>query len=510
VRTAGLKVITTLDWDLQQLAEKVVTDGAAKNEKNFEGTNAALVAQDTKTGQILALVGSRNYFDEKIDGQFNVPIQGLRQPGSAIKPFAYLSAFIKGYTPDTIIFDVETDFNAGSNPAQSYKPQNFNEQFQGPMTMRNSLAQSINVNAVKTLYLAGLDDTLKNARKMGLITLTDPNRYGLSLALGGGEIKLIDLIGAYAVFAQDGVKHKQSFILKIEDNQGKIIEEYKNEEEQVIEPQYIRLINDILTDTEARAPLFERSLGLTIIPNYEVAVKTGTTDDYRDAWTIGYTPSIVAGIWAGNNDNKVLQKRAGSILAALPMWRNFMVEAVKKYPSETFPRPDPILVDKPILKGEYLINNEIHDTLYYISKNDPQGPTPVDPQADSQFENWEKSVREWSINNLASILSTLKNFNITPTAPSHGIEIISPLNAQYYNNPVPINARIKSDKDLIKIEVLFNDRLLDQKLINIKKDYNYNMSFILPLELQNKITFKAVDVTNNSLSKEVIFYYDKK
>lgn len=500
IRGAGLKVITTLDWDLQQLAEKVVADGAKRNSELYKGKNAALVAQDAKTGQILALVGSRNYFDEEIDGQFNVATQGLRQPGSTIKPFAYLTAFIKGFTPESIVFDLETDFNASGDEEKSYKPQNFDEKFRGPVTMRNGLAQSINVPSVKTLYLAGLDETLKTAQKMGVSTLTERGRYGLSLALGGGEVKLIELVGAYSVFSQDGVKHKQSSILKIEDNQGKVIEEHKDEQEQVIDSRYVRLINDILSDIEARSPLFQNSLNLTVFPEQEVALKTGTTNDYRDAWTIGYTPSFVVGVWAGNNDNQPMEKRAGSILAAIPIWNAFIKELIKTSSPETFPRPELVLVDKPILKGEYIINNEIHDILYYVDKKNPQGPPPLDQKNDSQFENWEEPIRRW----LETASSSIRF--VSSVSSNNLVEIINPQNGQFINNPVLINVIIKNNKNIVKMEVFFNDKLIDSQLPSLNQDYNYQMSFILPLELQNKLTIKTTDIENKVFSKDIILY----
>ncbi|MEK6952679.1 MAG: PBP1A family penicillin-binding protein [Nanoarchaeota archaeon] len=499
VRSAGLKVTTTLDWKMQQLAEKVVAEGAENNEKLYKGKNAALVAQDAKTGQILALVGSRNYFDEEVDGNFNVATQGLRQPGSAIKPIAYLTAFIKGYTPDSIVFDLETEFNTTDEEEKSYKPQNYDEQFRGPVTMRNGLAQSINVPSVKTLYLAGLDETLKNAKKMGITTLTERSRYGLSLALGGGEVKLIDLVGAYSVFSQDGIKHKQVFILKIEDSQGEIIEEYKDQSEQIIEPQYVRLINDILTDIEARSLLFSNSLSLTVFPNQEVALKTGTTNDYRDAWAMGYTPSLTVGVWAGNNDNQPMEKRGGSILAAVPIWNAFLKEALKETALETFPRPEVILVDKPILKGEYIINNEIHDILYYIDKNNPQGQSPSDPKKDSQFENWEKVVRDWAQINLPALSNNNPNNQSV-------IEFLNLQNGQTITNPLNISIKIKSSQDITKLETYFNDKLIDQKFLNLGKEFDYQMNFDLTLELQNKFTIKTFDVLNNIITKEIILY----
>ena len=193
VMNGGLEVITTLDWEMQQIAEKVVAEGAKRNEELYKGGNASLVAQDSKTGQILALVGSRDYFDIEHDGNFNVATQGLRQPGSALKPFAYLTAFQKGYDPKTIVFDVPTEFDTTGNPEKSYRPQNFDEYFRGPVKLETGLAQSINIPSVKILYLAGLDDVLKTIRGFGVNTLKERWRYGLSLILGGGGGKLIEL-----------------------------------------------------------------------------------------------------------------------------------------------------------------------------------------------------------------------------------------------------------------------------------------------------------------------------
>jgi len=396
VRTGGLKVITTLDWNLQQVAEKSVEEGAKRNAELYNGKNSALVAEDAKTGQILALVGSRNYFDTEIDGNFNVATQGLRQPGSAIKPFAYLTAFMKGYTPDTVLFDVPTEFDATKIPERSYKPGNFDGLFRGPVKLRTALAQSINVPAVKILYLAGIDPFLRLVSNFGISTLTERGRYGLSLVLGGGEVKLVELVHAYTVFAQEGVKHEQSMVLRVEDRGGQILEEYQDQTEQIVDAQYIRMINDILSDTEERAGLFHGSLYLTIFPNHELALKTGTTNDYRDAWSIGYTPSLVVGVWAGNNDNTPMQQRGGSILAAVPILNSFLREALNSQPSETFTKPEQSFVDKPQLNGQYINDGQIHSILYYVDRRNPTGPKPEDPTPDSQFENWETGVLNWA------------------------------------------------------------------------------------------------------------------
>ena len=209
----GLRVITTLDWELQEAAEKIVQEKALSNEKSFNAENGALVATDPQTGQILVMVGSRDYFDDKIDGNFNIAIAD-RQPGSSFKPFVYAAAFKKGYTPETVVFDLKTQFSTTCDPDNQtsqdgcYSPNNYDGKFRGPVNLRNALAQSLNIPAVKTLYLAGIKESLKLARDLGLTTLSNPDRYGLTLVLGGGEVKLLEMVGAYGVFANEGVRNE--------------------------------------------------------------------------------------------------------------------------------------------------------------------------------------------------------------------------------------------------------------------------------------------------------------
>jgi len=420
VNKSGLKIITTLDWNLQQVAEKVVKEGAAKNKELYKGTNAALVSQDPKTGQILALVGSADYFDIANEGNFNVAAQGLRQPGSSIKPFIYISAFKKGYSPDTVVFDLQTEFstrpscpitniNYSVDNPDCYHPQNFDHQFRGPINLRNALAQSINIPAVKMLYLVGVNDVIQTTHDFGLTTLNDPSRYGLSLVLGGGEVKLTDMVEGYSVFSQDGIRHDQNIILEVDDYNGNTLEKYLDRATQVIEPQYAKLINDVLSDSEARKPLYSGSFSLTIFDDRDVALKTGTTNDYKDAWTIGYTPYLVTGVWAGNNHQESMQKNAGSILAALPIWNAFMSEAINKFPNESFNKPDPISETKPMLNGQFITNGQIHDILYFVDKNNPLGDIPQYPGNDSQYNNWETPTQIWSQQNLPYLLQILSN-----------------------------------------------------------------------------------------------------
>lgn len=503
MRTGGLHVTTTLDWDLQKIAEKVVVEGAKRNTELYKGTNAALVAEDSQTGQILALVGSRDYFDETIDGNFDVASQGLRQPGSSIKPFAYLAAFKKGFSPTTVLFDAETEFDTTGDPERSYKPHNFDEKFRGPIAMRNSLAESINVTSVKTLYLAGIDTVLTLIRAMGVSTLSERNRYGLTLALGGGEVKLIDMIKAYSVLSQDGILRGQSTILSIKDKNRKTLESYKNIKEQVIESKYVRMINDILSDTTARAPLFQNSINLTIFPNHEVALKTGTTNDYRDAWTFGYTPSLVVGVWAGNNDNTPMQRHGGSILAAVPIWSAFMKEALKNAPFEPFPRPNATIADKPILNGEYMINNEIHTILYYLNKKDPLGLSPQVPQADPQFKNWEDGIIAW----LGAHPDFLTNQNRIHTSSISPIEILNLKNGDFISQfPFTSTIRITAQVDIVGIETYINETLIKKESITPSKNYEYTATITNLPEAQNTLTIKIFGTQGITDTKEIIVF----
>ncbi len=415
VQNGGLHVITTLDVAKQKIAEEVVEKYGKVNTDRYKANNAALVAADPKTGQILAMVGSKNYFGKpepegctpgdncKFEGNFNVAL-ALRQPGSSFKPFAYSEAFKKGFTDSTILFDLPTEFNPNCGPSaletkdpngqDCYNPQNYDGRFRGPVTMRQSLSQSLNVPSVETLYLAGVDDTIDLAHQMGITTLNDRSRYGLSLVLGGGEVKLIDMVNAYSVFANDGTQEKPAFILKVVTGDGTILEEYKQEEERVLDPQVTRLVTDVLSDNNARGPIFGYNSPL-YFPERPVAAKTGTTQENRDGWLMGYTPSLVAGVWTGNNDNTSMTKEGAGLSAAAPMWHEFMARALSDTPVEQFIKPDPITTDKIMLNGNYKGSSGIHTILYYINKNDPQGSAPSNPYSDSQFSNWEASVQHW-------------------------------------------------------------------------------------------------------------------
>ena len=454
-----MKVTTTLDSRLQEIAETAVAEGASRNEI-YNAKNAALMAIDPKTGQILAMVGSKNYWgNPEPDGcepgrncQFepNVNVATrLRQPGSSFKPFSYAAAIAKGYTPDAIIWDVSTEFNPlcswdgkagnGVDPETCYKPKNYDGKFRGPVTFRGALANSLNVPSVKVAYLAGINNVINLAENMGITTLKDRSRYGLSLGLGAGEVKLLDITSAFGVFANDGVKNNPTGILKVEDAGGRILEEYNDSGEKVVSEQIARMINDILSDNAARAPMFGLYSPLSL-GERPAAAKTGTTQDpndenkARDAWIIGYTPSLAAGVWTGNNNNVPIEKGGAGVMAAGPIWHDFMTQALKGAPVENFTKPDPIIAEKPILNGQYRIsvklkinkNNgllatektpagqieernfiEIHNILYWVDRDNPQGPMPDRPKNDSQYKNWEDALQNWIKNNLGATYGQL-------------------------------------------------------------------------------------------------------
>jgi 1A family penicillin-binding protein len=419
VEEGGLKVITSLDWEMQKIAEEEIRKGAEINEKKYNGGNAALVAINPKSGEVLAMVGSRDYFDEKHDGAVNVALRP-RQPGSSFKPIVYAAAFTKGYTPETLLYDVETVFKAYP---KDYIPHNYDGKEHGLVTMRQALAGSLNIPAVKTLYLAGVDYVLDLANQMGYTTLKDRSRFGLSLVLGGGEVKLLEHTVAYAVFANEGYYLPPIFILRIEDKTGQVLEEWKPQNPKKVLDRNIALeISDILSDNASRAFIFGTKNPL-VLPDRPVAAKTGTTNDWRDGWTLGYTPSLVVGVWVGNNDNTPMKPKSDGVYTAAPIWNAFMQRVLKDKPREDFPKPIKEDVQKPVLRGERTdevkvvldkisgklatqwtpeelreekIFKQPHCILYFVNKDDPRGPVPEHPENDPQFQNWEEAVLNWA------------------------------------------------------------------------------------------------------------------
>lgn len=344
LKEKGLTITTTLDWELQQVAEEAIKKGSIANESS-RAYNAALIAINPKSGEILAMVGSKDFWADSypegctpgknclFEPQYNVATgYPGRQPGSAFKPFVYVTAFKKGFSDKTIVIDEETDFNG-------YVPRNYDGIFRGPVTLREALAQSLNVPSVKVLAnFAGIKDSIQTAQELGITTLDQPvSHYGLSLVLGGGEVNLLDIVSAYGVFAAEGYRLPPINILEIKDSSGKVFKENKYDPQRIIRPEPVSLINSILSDNEARTPMFGPS-SLLYFENYQVAAKTGTTQNYKDGWIIGYSSSLVAGVWVGNNDSSPMHKKPG-VMVAGPIWRNFMEQALLKFPNEPFLEP---------------------------------------------------------------------------------------------------------------------------------------------------------------------------
>jgi len=364
----GLKVYTSLDWDKQQSAEKILKEGVKRNEI-YNAYNGGLVAIDPQTGEVLAMtVGTGDYYapsypegcaagkDCLFDPRFNVVVGTKespgRQPGSAFKPFIYATAFKKGYDGQSVVTDEETNFGFWGD--KEYVPQNYDGKFRGPVTLRQALAQSLNVPSIKVLYLIGsenkigtlttnnfigqeniiaegLKESINTAKDMGITTLDKPlSSYGPAIVLGGGEVKLLDMTSAFGVFATGGLRVEPVSILKIEDYQGNILEENKKGAKRVLPGEVAGLITDILSDNDARTPMFGPRSHL-YFENYKVAAKTGTTDNFRDCWTIGYTPSLAVGVWIGNNNNEEMIRKQPAATVAGPIFHEFL----EKFLSET-------------------------------------------------------------------------------------------------------------------------------------------------------------------------------
>ncbi|MDZ4221446.1 MAG: penicillin-binding transpeptidase domain-containing protein, partial [Patescibacteria group bacterium] len=421
VEQGGLRVTTTLDWDMQQAAEAAITEFAERNAEQYNATNASLVAIDPATGQVLAMVGSRDYDNDEIDGKFNVAIQGKRQPGSSFKPFVYATGFERGYTDRTTLWDVVTKFGAGAN-GQEYEPHNYDLKERGPVSIRSALQGSLNIPAVKMLHLVGPRNVIEKARQAGYTTFDDPDIYGLSLVLGGAEVRLIEHTAGYAMFANKGIHQDTSSILKVDDARGKTLQEFEEKSgERVMDEQVALLLSDVLSDNQARAPFFGANNYLTI-SGRDVAAKTGTTNDYRDAWALGYTPNLAAGVWVGNSDFSAMKRGAGGSTVAAPIWNAFMREALSKTPAATFPDPQIEYPEKRVLRGDLeggtpikidrasgllatdmtpasFIEEKVfrtgHNILHYVDPSDPTGPEPEESQRDGAYPKWEESVQRW-------------------------------------------------------------------------------------------------------------------
>jgi len=501
IETGGLNVYTTLDSELQEIAEKAIFNGAARNDKNWHADNAALLAQNPKTGEILAMVGSRDYFNLEKNGNLNVSLM-TRQPGSSFKPFVYLKAFEKGFTPESLVFDLWTEFNANCSPDPEqnkqdycYHPENYDHQFRGPISLRKSLAESRNVSSVKLLYIAGLKPVIELAQLFGITTFDqEPDYYGLSLVLGGGGVRLIDMVQAYSVLANDGAQNKQLALLKITDSKNNILFEVKPEQKNVFDSKFIRALNNILSDDSSRQPTFAPNGPLTV-PGFEVAAKTGTSQDYRDAWTFGFSPTLVTGVWVGNNDYSPMQKDAAGGMAAAPIWNDFMKQALQKLPKEEFPKGESLISEQTMLNGNYITQTpqgyQIHNILHWVDKNSILGPPPEVPQQDPQYNNWEFGVQKWLQSQQIELINAINNQHI----PASFISLIEPkeTDAIRLNEPLKITAQINAASKILSVELYFNSKLI---VVFEPNNQNLYSVFFVPSNVGTKNEIKIRAITN--------------
>ncbi|MFW0871340.1 MAG: transglycosylase domain-containing protein [Patescibacteria group bacterium] len=432
----GYKIYTTLNWELQQEVEEVVERQAKRVAENYRASNVAVVVLENKTGKIRAMVGSKDYFAEDIDGKFNITT-ALRQPGSTFKPFVYAAAFTKGYLPQTVLWDAPTEFSqacfpdgepkSGSNARDCYAPQNYDKRFRGPVDLRSALAQSLNLPAVKLLYLVGVSDAMNFAKSLGISSLNkSPSFYGLNLVLGGGEVRMIDMAQAYSTFGNDGTRLETASWEELQSKTGEILSEYEAKKSQVIDTQTARMINDILSDNAAKMPMFGVNSSL-YYNNYDVAVKTGTTNNYQDVWTAGYSSDVTVVVWAGNNDNTPLAQSPSSSVVG-PFWREVMDVALQHYSNKPFVAPNPVNLEeyKPILRGDYqstaleyldpdtgeVIENpdpndldsysmrrKYHSILHYVKRQDVRGEMPTSDERDGLYKYFEYGVQKWTTEN---------------------------------------------------------------------------------------------------------------
>lgn len=497
VEKGGLRVYTSLDWPLQEEAQKIVAEEIAKAE-NFHITNGAAVVIDPQSGEILAMVGSKNYDDPEYDGKYNV-VTALRQPGSAIKPVTYVTALKKGYTLSTLLMDTPTVFPIG--PVQpDYKPENYDGQFHGPLQARFALGNSINLAAVKMLAMVGLKEMLSIASEMGIATLapTEENlkRLGFSVTLGGGEVRLLEIASAYSAFANEGYKVEPIAVLKVTDKDGKVLFEHQlSQRRQVITPEQAFLISHTLSDNNSRLLTFGERSAL-VVPGKTVAVKTGTTNDRRDNWTIGWNPAVMVGVWVGNNDNSPMKKLASGVTGAAPIWRRIIAKALEGKPNIGFSQPEGVVTAEVDAVSGYRAHDGFPSRAeYFIKGSEPSAEDPIhtklkvcpgqeklaslaqiargqyeekeyfifkegDPVSPDGVNRWQQGIDEW--------LSTQSDSRYRPPTEYCGnigeveVTINNPGNeAQINSNEIKVEGRIVSVNPISKIEIYINGSLVE-------------------------------------------------
>ncbi len=522
VEQGGLRVKTTLDLELQEEVQKIVAEEVAELGGLNVGNGAAVVL-DPKEGEILAMVGSKDYFAEDYDGQVNVTLS-LRQPGSALKPFTYATGFKAGYTPATIIMDVPTEFPGGIDQPP-YKPVNYDAKFRGPVQVRFALGNSINMPAVKMTAQVGIKNMLRTAFDAGIKSLepSDENlkRFGLSVTLGGGEVRLLELATGYATLANRGNYIEQTPILKVEDRDGKVLEEKKDvESKKAIDEDIAFLISHILSDNVARTEVFGAN-SLLKIPGKTVAVKTGTTDDKRDNWAVGYTPGIVVGTWVGNNDNSPMnQQVASGVTGATPIWNRIMRFVLADRPSEDFSKPDKVTAleidsfggglpcrDFPkrsefFIKGteptkDCLIQKTLDGQEYYVFLE-------FDPVSTDGRNRWQEGVDAWAASHPDPKYRPPGELKTEPTQDPDGIKvhIRNPSGNSEVDFSFETGADIESGRKITKVEFYVDGSVKSTKSGN-NSNVKFNFTFAQASKGKHKIKVKAFNEADKSAESEI-------
>ncbi|MEX2028529.1 MAG: penicillin-binding protein [Candidatus Curtissbacteria bacterium] len=529
VEQGGLKVRTTLDLDLHDKVQGIVTGEIAKLADLNVGNGSAVV-MNPKTGEILSMVGSKDYFAKDYDGQVNVAMS-LRQPGSALKPFTYATAFKAGYTPATVLMDVSTEFPGGAGQL-AYKPVNYDGRFRGPVQVRFALGNSYNIPAVKMTALVGIKNMLRTAYDAGIRSLepTDENlkRFGLSVTLGGGEVRLLELTDGYATLASGGTYHEPLSILKVEDRSGKVLEEVKDEKDikgrDVLGVDIAFLISHILSDNVARSEAFGLGSEL-VVSGKTVAVKTGTTDDKRDNWAVGYTPSFAVGVWVGNNDNSVMNPRiASGTTGATPIWSRIMSEVLAGKPNEAFAKPDNVTAieidslggglpcrDLPkrseyFVKGteptrDCLVEKTLNGQDYYVF-------TEFDPISTDGKNRWQEGIDAWALTQDSRYRppSDLVN-SLSQSSNDINVKIDNLSDHQQVQKNVNVTAKVTTNGKITKVEFFVGDSDGDYHDPNdVKTDSNgtYNFSYDFgSVTGHRKLKVKAYNDSGRDNSAEV-------
>ena len=491
----GLKVTTSLDWNLQNKAETSVKEEIDKVSKSLNISNGASIILDTNTGEILSMVGSKDYFDNSIDGQVNVTTS-QRQPGSSIKPLVYATAFLKGYSSASVLADVVTEF-PGKDDATPYIPKNYDGKEHGLLHLRDALASSINIPAVKLVALVGVDNVLSQGYQMGFTTLAPTKetlaRVGLSMALGGAEVKLIDMVSAYSAFPNGGQKVEPVAILKIEDSNGNVIYENKElKKEKVLDEKVGFLINSVLSDNNARLLTFGPNSYLNM-GTRAVAVKTGTTNDLRDNWTVGWSKDTIVGVWVGNNNNDKMKNVASGVSGAAPIWRREMLDSLTERPDKPFTVPNGVSqIDVDKISGYPAHDGFPSYKEWFINGNAPSNPDPIhtnlkickndstklaDPISVSQGNYdqkeyvvikesdpltsknlWQQGIDEWVVKQTDPLYKPPTE--VCGATQTMDIQIVSPSNqSRTDGDSVTFRMTVVSSKPIVEVRLFVDDTL---------------------------------------------------